>query len=125
MTAKKTKFIENPDLMINAGNPQGKLGEKLIDNMNIIHECLAQWGISHIDISKDAKILDIGCGGGVNVKRFLKLSENKVCGIDYSKLSVKKSCEINKSEIKSGRCEIRHESVSDMSFEDETFSARI
>lgn len=121
MTAKKTKFIENPDLMINAGNPQGKLGEKLIDNMNIIHECLAQWGISHIDISKDAKILDIGCGGGVNVKRFLKLSENKVCGIDYSKLSVKKSCEINKSEIKSGRCEIRHESVSDMSFEDETF----
>lgn len=42
MTHKKTKLIENPDLMINAGNPQGELGEQLIANMNINHENLAQ-----------------------------------------------------------------------------------
>ena len=121
MRNKKTKLIENPDLLINAGNPQGKLGEKLIDNMNINHENLAQWGVSHINIFKDSIILDIGCGGGVNVQRFLKLTDNKVYGVDYSEVSVKKSSELNKKEIEKKRCEIREESVSDMSFGDDTF----
>ena len=121
MTRKKTRIIENPDLMINAGKPKGELGEKLIDNMNINHESLAQWGVSHLNISKDCIILDIGCGGGVNVKRFLKLSENKVYGIDYSELSVEKSSQLNMDEIEDGRCEIRQESVSEMSFDDDTF----
>ncbi len=121
MTHKKTKLIENPDLMINAGNPQGELGEQLIANMNINHENLAQWGVSHLDIEKDAVILDIGCGGGVNVQRFLKLTDNMVCGVDYSKLSYEKSSELNETEIEKGRCEIRQESVSEMSFKNDSF----
>lgn len=115
------KIIENPELLINAGNPKGKLGEKLINNMNINHESLAQWGVSHLDISKDDIILDIGCGGGVNVKRFLGITDNKVYGIDYSPLSVEKSIKLNFDEIENQRCEIRHESVSQMSFDDSTF----
>ncbi len=121
MKTKKTRIIEDPDLLINAGNPQGKLGEKLIENMNINHENLAQWGVSHLDISNDAKILDIGCGGGVNVKRFLGITSNKVYGIDYSELSVEKSKELNESEIENGRCEIKRESVSEMSFDNNNF----
>lgn len=121
MNSKKTKIIEDPDLLINAGNPQGELGEKLIDNMNKNHESLALWGVGHLDISKDAVILDIGCGGGVNVERFLGLTDDKVYGIDYSELSVEKSRQLNESKIKSGRCEIRQESVSEMSFGDNTF----
>ncbi|MBQ9025292.1 MAG: class I SAM-dependent methyltransferase, partial [Methanobrevibacter sp.] len=115
------KIIENPELLINAGNPKGKLGEKLINNMNINHESLAQWGVSHLDISKDDIILDIGCGGGVNVKRFLGITDNKVYGIDYSPLSVEKSIKLNFDEIENQRCEIKHESVSQMSFDDSTF----
>ncbi len=121
MNTKKTRIIEDPDLLINAGKPQGKLGEKLIDNMNENHEKLAQWGVGHLDISKDATVLDIGCGGGVNVKRFLQMTDNKVYGIDYSKLSVKKSSELNKYEIESGRCTIILESVSEMSFDNDSF----
>ena len=121
MKTKKTRIIEDPDLMINAGNPQGELGEKLINNMNINHENLARWGVSHLDIPKDAVILDIGCGGGVNVKRFLGITDNKVYGIDYSELSVEKSSELNKKEIENKRCAITQESVSEMSFEDDTF----
>ena len=116
---KNAKYIENPDLMINARNPKGELGEKLIDNMNVNHEKLAQWGVSHINISKNAIILDIGCGGGVNVKRFLKLTDNNVYGIDYSELAVKKSSQLNRDEIEKGRCEIKHQSVSQMSFKDQ------
>lgn len=121
MTTKKTKIIENPDLLINAGNPQGELGEKLINNMNVNHEKLAQWGVSHLDILKDSIILDIGCGGGVNVKRFLNLTDNEVYGIDYSELSVEKSTELNQKEIRNKRCEITQQSVSEMSFGDNTF----
>ena len=121
MKRKKTKIIENPELLINAGNPRGKLGEELIKNMNINHENLARWGISHLNISKDSVILDIGCGGGVNVERFLKMTDDKVYGIDYSPLSVRKSCELNQKEIENGRCEIKKESVSQMSFDDDSF----
>ena len=121
MTIKKTKIIENPELLINAGNPKGKLGEELINDMNVNHENLAQWGVGHLDISKQSIILDIGCGGGVNVKRFLEMTENNVYGIDYSSVSVKKSIELNIEEIENKRCEIRQESVSKMSFDDNTF----
>lgn len=121
MTIKKTKIIENPELLVNAGNPKGKLSEELINNMNVNHENLAQWGVSHLDISKQSTILDIGCGGGVNVKRFLELTDSNVYGIDYSELSVKKSIELNIDEIENQRCEIRHESVSNMSFDDNSF----
>jgi precorrin-6B methylase 2 len=51
---------------MNARKPEGKLGGKLIEKMNVNHEGLAQWSLSHLEISKDDIIQDIGCGGGVN-----------------------------------------------------------
>lgn len=114
-------IIENSNLLINARNPQGELGDKLIDKMNINHEGLAKWSLSHIEISKDDIILDIGCGGGVNVKRFLKVTENEVYGIDYSELAVERSKKLNQKSIDDGRCEIIQCSVSDMPFKDNSF----
>ncbi|MBR6993519.1 MAG: class I SAM-dependent methyltransferase [Methanobrevibacter sp.] len=118
---KNIKIIEDSDLLINARNPQGKLGNKLIDKMNVNHEGLAKWSLSHLDISKDNVILDIGCGGGVNVKRFLKMTENKVYGIDYSELAVEKSIKLNKSAVDEGKCEIIKGSVSNLPFNDNSF----
>ena len=118
--SKKTKYIEDPDLFVNARNPQGKLGEKLLDWMTINHESLSRWGISHLDIEKDDLILDIGCGSGVNVERFLEFSE-KVYGIDYFKLAVEKSIRLNQKAIDEGRCEIIQSSVSNLPFEDNSF----
>lgn len=118
---KDIKIIEDSDLLINARNPQGKLGDKLIDKMNVNHEGLAKWSLSHLDISKDNVILDIGCGGGVNVKRFLKMTENKVYGIDYSELAVERSIKLNKSAVDEGKCEIIKGSVSDLPFTDNSF----
>ena len=118
---KDIKIIEDSDLLINARNPQGKLGDKLIDKMNVNHEGLAKWSLSHLDISKDNVILDIGCGGGVNVKRFLKMTENKVYGIDYSELAVERSIKLNKSAVDEGKCEIIKGSVSNLPFNDNSF----
>ena len=118
---KDIKIIEDSDLLINARNPQGKLGNQLIDKMNVNHEGLAKWSLSHLDISKDNVILDIGCGGGVNVSRFLKMTENKVFGIDYSELAVERSIKLNKSAVDDGKCEIIEASVSDLPFHDNSF----
>ena len=118
---KDIKIIEDSDLLINARNPQGKLGNELIDKMNVNYEGLAKWSLSHLDISKDNVILDIGCGGGVNGKRFLKMTENKVYGIDYSELAVKRSIKLNKSAVDEGKCEIIKGSVSDLPFNDNSF----
>ena len=114
------KYMDD-ELLLNARKPEGELGDKLIDNMNENHEGLARWSVSHLDISKDDLILDIGCGGGVNVERFLNMTENKVFGLDYSELAVERSYELNRLAIDDGRCKIIQGSVSDLPFENNTF----
>ena len=118
---KNIRSEEEKELIINARKPVGELGDKLLDRMNESHESLAQWGVSHLDISKDDVILDIGCGGGVNVERFLSMTENKVYGLDYSEIAVEKSTKLNQDAIDEGRCEIIQGSVSELPFEDNTF----
>ncbi len=118
---KNIRSEEEKELIINARKPVGELGDKLLDRMNESHESLAQWGVSHLDISKDDIILDIGCGGGVNVERFLNMTENKVYGLDYSEIAVEKSTKLNQDAIDEGRCEVIQGSVSELPFEDNTF----
>ena len=115
--------IENKDLIINARKPVGDLGNQILDRMNKSHESMAQWGVSHFKIKGDEKILDIGCGGGRNIQRFAsQISEKgRVSGIDYSEVSVKKSREINRKAIMSGRVNVLKASVSHIPFPDETF----
>ena len=114
------KYLDD-ELLLNARNPKGELGNELIDNMNLNHKGLAIWSLSHLDISRDDVILDVGCGGGVNVERFLKITDADVFGVDYSELSVKRSMELNKSSIENGRCEIIQGSVSELPFKNGTF----
>ena len=118
---KSIRSEEEKELIINARKPVGELGDKLLDRMNESHESLAQWGVSHLDITNDDVILDIGCGGGVNVERFLKMTENKVYGLDYSEIAVEKSTKLNQDAIDEGRCEVIQGSVSELPFEDNTF----
>ena len=115
--------IVDKELIINVRKPVGELGYKMLDRMNESHEKMAQWGVTHLDIKKDSKILDIGCGGGRNIQRFSQLiSENgRVVGIDYSEVSVEKSIELNKDAFDRGIVNVLNGSVSEMPFYDETF----
>ncbi|MCF0227115.1 MAG: class I SAM-dependent methyltransferase [Methanobrevibacter sp.] len=111
------------NLIKNAKKPKGELGDQLLERMNKSHEEMAQWVCSHFDINDKDFILDIGCGGGVNVKRFANIisDEGKVVGLDYSDVSVDKSTKLNEEFINQGKVEIIEGSVSEMDFEDETF----
>lgn len=115
--------IEDKELIVNARKPVGELGHQILDRMNRSHEAMAQWGVSHFEISEDSKILDIGCGGGRNIERFSnQISKNgRVVGIDYSEVSVEKSIALNRDAINQGTVNVLQASVSDMPFYDETF----
>lgn len=101
----------------NFKNPQGKLGDKVIDQMNEKNTPVAIWGISHLEIDESMIILDIGCGGGTNVKRMAK-NARKVCGVDYSQKAVERSNDYNHGQ---NNVEIIKASVSDLPFDDDTF----
>ncbi|MBQ6098438.1 MAG: class I SAM-dependent methyltransferase [Methanobrevibacter sp.] len=104
----------------NMRKPQGKLGNIQLKSMNKEHTPVSLWGLKHLNINSDDIILDVGCGGGINIKRMAK-NAKKVYGIDYSEESVKLSKEVNKKLINEGKVEIMNSNVKNLPFEDDTF----
>lgn len=106
----------------NACKPKGVGGKIMLMRMNKRHANMAQWGFSHIHPDEGNVCLDIGCGGGMNVKTLLKLcKEGKVVGVDYSAISVGKSTKVNRVEISKGRCEIMQGDVRELPFDSQSF----
>ena len=103
--------------------PQGADGFKLLDRMNGgHHEELALWGLSFLTVTESDTILDIGCGGGANIKRLLELApRGHVSGVDYSPVSVQASTDFNREAIDAGRCDVREGNSSDLPLPDASF----
>ena len=108
------------DFFSNMKKPEGKLGEIQLKSMNKEHSPLSQWGLKHLNITTNDTILDVGCGGGINIKRMSK-NAKKVYGIDYSDKSVKISKEMNEDEIKQGKVEIHKGDVQNLPYPNNTF----
>lgn len=104
----------------NMRKPQGKLGNFQLKSMNKEHTPVSLWGLKHLNIKSDDVILDVGCGGGINIKRMAQ-DAKKVYGIDYSIESVNLSKEVNEKLINEGKVEIMKGNVKDLPFEDNTF----
>ena len=101
--------------------PHGEEGIQTIKNMNENHKEISEFAFQCITITKNDKILDIGCGGGVNIEKFLKLTDKNVDGLDYSEISVAESLKRNKNSVEKGRCRIIQADVSDMPIENESY----
>ena len=72
--------------------------------MNSGHARVSQWGFSNISAEPDAKVLDVGCGGGANIAIWLdKCRNGHVTGLDYSEISVAESQKLNIAAIKQGK----------------------
>ena len=103
----------------NFGNPKGLLGRMMLVSMDKEHLPMAQWAFTKFSIPVKADILDIGCGGGYNIKRMLsKCREGKIVGFDVSEESVKKAKKVNKGE---SRVKIIKGSVEKMPFKKNVF----
>jgi ubiquinone/menaquinone biosynthesis C-methylase UbiE len=104
------------------GKPKGLLGLFTLWRMNASHSKLTDWGLAHVLVEKHYMILDIGCGGGRTVSKLAAMAtEGKVCGLDYSDVSVAATKRTNAKWIGLGRVEVRHGEVSQLPYPDGTF----
>ena len=101
--------------------PHGDEGIQVIEEMNTEHRYIGDFALECVDIDKNAKIIDIGCGGGVNIERFLKVTENSVDGLDYSEVSVAESIKRNRDAVENNRCSVICADVSSMPIEDDSY----
>ena len=100
------------------GNPKGLVGRMMLSGMNMGHTPMAKWGFAQFEVPETAIVVDIGCGGGYNVKRLLELCpKGHVFGVDISEESVKKSIAVNKNAV-GKRCDIVQASVEALPFDD-------
>lgn len=104
----------------NMRKPKGKLGNIQLKSMNKEHTPVSLWGLKHLDIQSDDIILDVGCGGGININRMAGKAK-KVYGVDYSIESVKLSREVNQEYIQQGKVEVLEGNVQALPFEDDRF----
>lgn len=112
----KEKFINQ------CRKPKGLFGKWIAKGMNKGHSEMASWGVTHILVNPRDIILDIGCGGGVNVYNFAQnINGGKVYGIDYSDVSIKVSKKLNQKFIENGAVEIKKASVSSLPFSESLF----
>ena len=109
-------------LIKQGSNPKGRLGRIIAKGLNKHHAKIASWGLSHLQVNIEDTILDIGCGGGRDVKVLAEIVINgKIYGIDISEESVKVAKHTNKEFIEIGRVKILKASVSSLPFEKHTF----
>jgi ubiquinone/menaquinone biosynthesis C-methylase UbiE len=109
----------------NCRKPQGLMGRVVAKGMNSGHAVISEWGLSYLEAPKGARVLDIGCGGGANIGRLLRMyPDGHVEGIDYSEESVTISRRKNAAAL-GERCTIEVGSVSALPYEDASFDAVI
>ncbi len=101
--------------------PHGEEGIETIKNMNENHKYISEFAFECIDLGDNDRILDIGCGGGVNIEKFLKITSENVDGLDYSEVSVAESIKRNSQAYTNGRCNIIQADVSNMPLENESY----
>ena len=102
--------------------PKGLFGKWIAKGMNKGHSEMASWGLTHISLNPRDIVLDVGCGGGMNVYNFAqKINRGKIYGIDYSDVSVQVSKKLNKKFIATGNVEIKKALVSSLPFSESSF----
>ena len=97
-------------------------GVETIQNMNENHRKISEFAFKCINVGENDKIIDIGCGGGVNIEKFLKLTSENVDGLGYSEVSVAESIKRNQDAVDCGRCKLIQADVRDMPLEDESYN---
>lgn len=106
----------------NPAKPTGEAGEQMLARMNESHGPLTAWGLSHFTWRGDETVLDIGCGGGANLKRMSRqVTTGHLTGVDYSETSVQTSKETNAEAIEAGKLDILQGSVEKLPFADDSF----
>lgn len=108
-------------ILQNTQKPEGFWGRIILHSMNKGHANVSTWGLSCLKWETYWHVLDIGCGGGANLTRLLRLCpQGKIYGIDLSPESVAFAAKKNKSELDK-RCFVSEGRADALPFPNETF----
>ncbi|MHD81367.1 class I SAM-dependent methyltransferase [Listeria monocytogenes] len=100
-----------------AANPRGIIGEITTKIWSSYFEDLSKWTISNTEMGDASNILDIGYGGGSNVKNLVELNKNvTIYGVDISKESYKTATNLNKKAINNGKVKLSIQDVALMNY---------
>lgn len=111
-------------LIRTANRPHGFWGSLMILKMNLLHTPLSHWGLSFFRVAKEAHILEIGCGGGRNLRRLARLApKGHVIGVDYASLSVRRANLANLFNLLRGKVAVMEASVEALPFREGLFDA--
>ena len=121
---EKEGYIMIDPVTMNARKPRDdSYGHAMLNRMNDRHRELYKWGLEHVSLDTAEKILDIGYGGGQNIKNMRKIAPNaRFWGIDYSPASYKKCSEVNHDGIQEGTVNVEIGSVEHLPYEKDFFS---
>ncbi|EAD5760309.1 class I SAM-dependent methyltransferase [Listeria monocytogenes] len=101
-----------------AANPRGIIGEITTKIWSSYFEDLSKWTISNTELSNVTQVLDIGYGGGSNVKNLAELNKNwTIYGVDISEESYKTATNLNKKAINNGKVELSVQAVASMNYQ--------
>lgn len=104
------------------GDPKGDEGREAMESMNSHHKDLSEWAMSLLPSIKPDNILDVGCGGGMQLTMLgLKFPNAHLAGIDFSKDAVLFASEINKAKIEAGICSIVQGPAEKLPYSDTSF----
>lgn len=106
--------------------PRGMTGKWLGRLMNLQHVALTGWVFDFLDIKPGDSVLDIGCGGGMAMKRLSGIvGDGFVAGIDHSEVMVRESIRNNKAGVRTGNISIQQGCATEIPFEDNFFDAAV
>lgn len=105
-----------------AANPQGFIGKIITKVWSSYFDDLSEWTINYTEVKDDSKVLDIGYGGGSNIKNLVNLNQSlDIYGVDISEESFKTASNLNKQAINNGYVKLSIGDVADMSYQDNFF----
>ena len=89
-------------------HPRGFWGRRALHSMNSKrHAALPEWALEGFEIANGSQMLDVGCGGGANMARLLKLCpEGRVTGLDFSTLALEIAADYNNNAIVDKMCTV-------------------
>ena len=109
-------------LTTQSAKPKGFIGRVMTKIWSSYFKDLSKWSFTHVDLDKHNTILDVGFGGGANIKYIKEHNvASTVYGVDISEEAIKTATEVNQKHVDSGEVILSLGDVADLQFEDEIF----
>ncbi|WP_409199572.1 class I SAM-dependent methyltransferase [Methanobrevibacter sp. DSM 116169] len=103
-------------------NPRGGFGSFITLFMNKMNNKQYKSILDNIDIKNNDAVLDIGFGNGYVIEKILKKNPKKAYGIDISQDMLKTTSKKLKSDINSGKLDLKIANVKDLPYDEDFFN---